>query len=342
MEYVPLWTDIIEGPCWKILDLPPEVYRFWTLCMLAAQKYDYVDGHLPDDRTLSAWIQMPRDMIVTLRDMAVTCHVLDDLGGGSYKIHDWEHWRDVKDKGATRRKRKQRKTEKGLTNTQEHMSRDGHGDVTGESRGGHALTLNSQLSTLKKSVCEEGHVTESTNGPLTALLPEHTHTLLESVTGRTGEEHTLFLRACDDLKSYPPTQNLAVELESVAGTPEIREIASWRIWTAARTIQQPDKSKDWPLFRHIAITCTKAQYRKFKSSANQNTKPAPVEYHRATPPAPNGDSLKPPDLNGKPSSAQATIDELMSKPRLTSIEKTLLALARQELAGKGTTDVPVA
>ncbi len=134
MEYVPLWTGLIDDPCWKILDLPADLFRFWTLCLLAAQKHDYVEGYLPDERTLAAWIHMERDKVVTLRDMAVTSHVLDYVGEGSYKIHDWEHWRDVKDKGAARRKRAERARKKEVTAPVTDESRNGHEPVTAESR----------------------------------------------------------------------------------------------------------------------------------------------------------------------------------------------------------------
>lgn len=138
MFYVPLWLDIIERPNWKILDLEPEVFRFWCLCLLAAQKFDYVDGFLPDDRTLSAWIQMNRDMTVTLRDKAVTRHVLDLTEDGRYKIHAWEEWRDVKDQGATKRKRDQRARDKAKDVSQKGVKNSDEGNVTGESRNGHA------------------------------------------------------------------------------------------------------------------------------------------------------------------------------------------------------------
>lgn len=130
VAYVPLWTDIIDEPCWKILDLAPEVYRFWSLCLLAAQKFDFVEGYLPDERTLAAWIHMSRDEAVTLRDRAVTGHVLDREEDGRYKVHDWDHWRDTKDPGAGRRKRKQRAKENALKANVTDESRNGHGSVT--------------------------------------------------------------------------------------------------------------------------------------------------------------------------------------------------------------------
>lgn len=101
---------------------------------MAAQKYDYVDGYIPDTRTLGAWFQMSMDEIVKLRDMAVTRHVLDYVSEGRYRVHNWEEWRDVKDKGAVKRKRAERQRKKQVKENEEQMSRPCHEDVTAMSR----------------------------------------------------------------------------------------------------------------------------------------------------------------------------------------------------------------
>lgn len=156
MEFVPLWTDILDAPCWKVLDLPADVYRFWTLCLLSAQKYDYLDGFLPDLRTLAFWCHMDQDECSRLREKLLGCGLIDRVTSAGrdrdmpvtgharvtnrpcdadqFKVHDWDNWRAVKDAGAKGRKRKQRERSKGLTQESHDESRNGHADVTVKSR----------------------------------------------------------------------------------------------------------------------------------------------------------------------------------------------------------------
>ena len=151
MPYVPLWTAILDTPSWKILDLPPELFRFWIFCLMAAQKYDYVDGYIPDVRTLSAWFQMTVTEALRLRDDAVSRHVLDTSGDGRYKVHNWMRWRDVKDTTATERSRRYRSKQKVLTENVKQPSRSSNGPVTGMKRGvtPQHSTSNKQLNVIR-------------------------------------------------------------------------------------------------------------------------------------------------------------------------------------------------
>lgn len=133
MEFVPLWTDIIDRPNWKILDLPPDLYRFWTFCLLAAQKHNYIDGILPDQRTLIRWLGMDRAEAEGLLARLVTAGLVDCIDGG-HQIHDWPDWRTVKDSGAVQRQRERRAKLKAERDAKHDMSRNGHGPVTGESQ----------------------------------------------------------------------------------------------------------------------------------------------------------------------------------------------------------------
>lgn len=142
MEYVPLWTAILDEPNWKILDLPSDVYRFWSLCLIAAQKYDYIDGYLPEHRTLCAWLQMTVTEALRLRDDAVARHVLDRLSDGRFRVHNWEHWRNVKDATATKRSRMHRAKKKALKSDATEPSRNGHGHATDMQRACNAPTDN--------------------------------------------------------------------------------------------------------------------------------------------------------------------------------------------------------
>ena len=135
MPFVPLWTAILDDPSWKILDLPPDLFRFWIFCLLAAQKYDYVDGYIPDVRTLSAWFQMTVTEALHLRDGAVSRHVLDRLDDGRYRVHNWMRWRDVQDHTATQRSRAYRERQKTLKANVKQPSRPSNGRVTGMKRG---------------------------------------------------------------------------------------------------------------------------------------------------------------------------------------------------------------
>jgi hypothetical protein len=128
VEFVPLWTDIIERPNWKIIDLPGELYKFWSFCLLAAQLHDYVDGTLPDERTLADKTKTTRGEAVRMRAELVGLGLIDQEGD-EFRMHDWSQWRTVKDVTATHRKRKQRLAAKEKRDT----SRDGHGPVTDRS-----------------------------------------------------------------------------------------------------------------------------------------------------------------------------------------------------------------
>jgi hypothetical protein len=151
VQFVPLWTDILDRPNWKILDLPPELFRFWTFCLLAAQKNDHVSGNLPDDRTLARWFGMTVTEVGHLRDMAVTGGLIDEIDG-EFWLHDWEEWRDRKDPGAARRKRKERKAKKELTPDVTDVSRTCHDPVTPMSRPNiQQTTYNRQHSSLTNS-----------------------------------------------------------------------------------------------------------------------------------------------------------------------------------------------
>lgn len=137
MEFVPLWTDILDAPNWKILDLPPELFRFWAFCLMAAQKHDFVDGFLPEERTLSRWFGMPVTDALHLRDRLVTGGLIDAVTtetGTEYKMHDWQEWRVSKDRTAVKRQREKRAKDKVLKATVTPSSRNGHGDVTATSQ----------------------------------------------------------------------------------------------------------------------------------------------------------------------------------------------------------------
>ena len=70
------------------------------------------------------------------------------------------------------------------------------------------------------------------------------------------------MQVFEELNAYEPTRFLAASLSMAADTPGIQGLPSWRLLVAARTVQRPDKDKSWPLFQHIAETCTEAQYLK--------------------------------------------------------------------------------
>ena len=137
MQYVPLWTDILDAPNWKILDLPAELYRFWTFCLMAAQKHDHINGFLPDHRTLCRWFGMNPAEAKGLMQGLVDAGLIDAEFIESnlvHRIHDWQDWRTSKDKTATERKRRQREKEK----QKRDAECNGHADVTGQSRSCHA------------------------------------------------------------------------------------------------------------------------------------------------------------------------------------------------------------
>ena len=151
MPFVPLWTAILDDPSWKILDLPPDLFRFWIFCLLAAQKYDYVDGYIPDVRTLSAWFQMTVTEALHLRDGAVSRHVLDRLDDGRYRVHNWMRWRDVQDHTATQRSRAYRERQKTLKANVKQPSRSSNGRRHGHETRRHGTTFNRQQSVECKS-----------------------------------------------------------------------------------------------------------------------------------------------------------------------------------------------
>ena len=129
MQFVPLWTSIIDEPCWKILDLPAELYRYWTFCLMAAQKHDHIDGNLPDERTLARWFGMDRIESSALLARLVAAGLID-REEGRHRMHDWDEWRVVKDPGAKDRQRKRRAEKRA------ERDRNGtcHGPVTVASR----------------------------------------------------------------------------------------------------------------------------------------------------------------------------------------------------------------
>jgi hypothetical protein len=117
------------------------------------------------------------------------------------------------------------------------------------------------------------------------------HTLDEMTTGRTGEEHRLFVQVVNELRSHKPTSQLAEMLVQAADTPDMRNLPSWRLFVAARVVQQPNKGKEWPLFRSIALSCKMSEYEKLcKRPDNSSPKPERIKYFTA----PKGYTFGPP------------------------------------------------
>lgn len=276
MEFVPLWTDILDGPSWKIIDLPAEVYRFWTFCLLSAQKHDFADGYLPDLRTLSHWCQMDRDICVTLRDRLVELGLIDRVthegqdrdtsvtsagqdrdmsvtvtkesqNGPFFRVHDWDDWRAVKDPGAKERKRKQRMKAKGLRDE----SRNGHGEVTGQSQD-----VTPQHSAFSIQNSEENSIKTTTPLPPTG-----------------GKDVSSSIEK--DPPEYPDpltSMHIIMTGEHRIEELEAREIwgAIWRQWKSSKLCYEFYEHQQWLTVEewHYAI----------KTAITQNARPGSIRY----------------------------------------------------------------
>lgn len=313
MEYVPLWTAIIDEPSWKILDLPAEVYRFWTLCLLAAQKHDYVEGYLPDDRTLSAWIHMERDTIVTLRDMAVTGHVLERNEGGKYKVRNWEHWRDVKDKGATRRKRAERLRKKGLASSVTDESRNGHEPVTGVS---HPSIQHSAFSIQQEAAAIRARAPACEGPPPPAAASF-------SDPSRGEEDAADWREALNVLRDRGDTAKLADEIEA-SRDPRIREMDGWRALVAAHAVRKPGKPITLAWFIRAAATANGGDLEVIEGKPGK-PKPKP----KRDPPKPKPAEPEPPE---DPAELREQIARLEAMPRRKPWDETALMMAKETLA----------
>ncbi len=105
MQYVPLWTCLLKSR--KVGGLPPNLFRFWILCLVSAQEHDHRKGTLPSLDDLAYSLHMQTDEVQDLMSQLVTLDFVTDRDG-VYEIHDWKDWKHEPDPTAAERKRRQR------------------------------------------------------------------------------------------------------------------------------------------------------------------------------------------------------------------------------------------
>lgn len=105
MQYVPLWTCILKSR--KVGSLPPDLFRFWILCLVSAQEHDHRRGTLPSLDDLAYSLHMESDKVADLMSQLVRRDFVTDREG-VYAIHDWKDWKHLPDPTAAERKRRQR------------------------------------------------------------------------------------------------------------------------------------------------------------------------------------------------------------------------------------------
>lgn len=219
VQFVPLWTSIIDGPSWKVLDLPPDLFRFWALCLLCAQKHDFVDGTLPEPRTLAHWINMGRLEAEGLLARLVAAGLVDCIDGG-HRVHDWPDWRLVKDSGAVQRQREWRAARKAERDKERDkkrdVSRNGHGPVT-DSFG----DVTPQHTTDNRQQATDSIQRGDAPAPASARSPEDQKQFDEAVAMLAGSLQT---------------QPIALELSRRSDLSEYRAIKGWQWIVAARAL----------------------------------------------------------------------------------------------------------
>lgn len=148
--FVPLREEMLDSP--KVQRLPPEVFRFWVNALLAANRWDYVVGQLPDVGKLAFWLRLTEGECAALIGELEEAGLVDRRDDGLY-MHDWAEHRYVKDPGATARKRKEREAKK---TGDRDKNVTGHGNVTDRSRPCHdQVTPLSRLEVRSKKEEEE-------------------------------------------------------------------------------------------------------------------------------------------------------------------------------------------
>jgi hypothetical protein len=105
----------------KVGGLPPNLFRFWILCLVSAQEHDHRKGTLPSLDDLAYSLHMQTDQVQDLMAQLVTLNFVTDRDG-VYEIHDWKDWKHDPDPTAAERKRRQR-TRPDSTTTPAHVTR---------------------------------------------------------------------------------------------------------------------------------------------------------------------------------------------------------------------------
>ncbi len=105
MQYVPLWTCILKSR--KVGGLPPDLFRFWILCLVSAQEHDHRRGTLPSLDDLAYSLHMETSEVAVFMSQLVTRDFVTDRDG-VYAIHDWSDWKQLPDPTSAERKRRQR------------------------------------------------------------------------------------------------------------------------------------------------------------------------------------------------------------------------------------------
>jgi hypothetical protein len=249
MPWLRLWTDILDDV--SLDELDDRLFRGWTLLLIAAKKF-YRNGELPPVKTIAFWIHRTENIVVEWIEDLVAAGMLD-RNGVTVFVHGWARWQEPKDRTNASRQSEWRKRN-AVTKKQKVPVPPKEKQKQSESRAEQTVT---PVTGVTVAVTPHNGVT-------------HAHALSEISTGRKGEEHEIFLKVISELESHEPTKFIAASLVMAADTPGIRNLPSWRLFVAARTIQQPNKSKTWGLFQHVAQTCTEAQYQKCLQASSSN------------------------------------------------------------------------
>jgi hypothetical protein len=108
MPWIRLWTDTLDSP--KIFGLSDDLFRGWTLILLATKKADR-GGVVPSIETLAFWAHRDIETASRWVDGLIRAGFLerhDDL----VTVHDWDYWQPPRDRTNAERQMRHRKDRK--------------------------------------------------------------------------------------------------------------------------------------------------------------------------------------------------------------------------------------
>jgi hypothetical protein len=257
VPWLRLWDDALDCP--KVHRLKPEVFRAWIFLLLAAKRHGE-EGLLPSLDTIAFWMRADASQVRGWIEDLTKAGMIDQAGEG-HVIHDWDYWQQPPDRTAAQRMRRHRESRKKGSDTSQERE-ESRAEQSESRRRNASVTPSVTQRNVTAALRRNAAVTPEAVLSAAPATHSHARSLDETTTGRKGDEHKLFVQAVSELEAHEPTEYLAGSLVMAADTPSIRDLESWRLLVAARTVQKPNKSKTWGLFEHVAHTCTEADYRK--------------------------------------------------------------------------------
>ena len=133
MRWLRLWTDALDSK--KLLRLPPDLFRAWTLLLLSTARSGSAEGNLPTIKDLAFDLREEPDTVAQWIASLVAVSLIDIEGNG-YRVHDWKRWQPIDRTRAERQGRYRDNHPDAKSNAPSNGSRNGesNGPCNGDRR----------------------------------------------------------------------------------------------------------------------------------------------------------------------------------------------------------------